>query len=187
MYKQSNLQNNNIHFFFEQLCEFLPAPYSFKYLYAYNITYLEYINSYQTYRHLFNLPVNGQRTWGGGRSSKILKSQLYQYKLKKLGHYFKCSQSIFMAEVVNLLWKQQWPHEWEVSKKYQEHLPWYVQRKKKWLATDLMALRRVESFFKHPYKFKKKKHHRKKKKINKHIITTGFNFGFSRHLSKNLA
>ena len=107
MYKQSNLQNNNIHFFFEQLCEFLPAPYSFKYLYAYNITYLEYINSYQTYRHLFNLPVNGQRTWGGGRSSKILKSQLYQYKLKKLGHYFKCSQSIFMAEVVNLLWKQQ--------------------------------------------------------------------------------
>lgn len=62
MYTKDNLHDNNIHFFFEQLCEFLPAPYSFKYIYAYNITYLEYINSYQTYRHLFNLPVNGQRT-----------------------------------------------------------------------------------------------------------------------------
>lgn len=49
-----------------------------------------------------------------------------------------------------------------------------------------MVARRIESFFKHPYKFKKKKHHRKKKKINKHVITVGFEFGFSRALTKNL-
>lgn len=50
-----------------------------------------------------------------------------------------------------------------------------------------MVNRRVESFFKHPYRFKKKKHHRKKKKINKHVITTGFEFGFTRDLAKNLS
>lgn len=49
-----------------------------------------------------------------------------------------------------------------------------------------MVYRRVESFFKHPYRFKKKKHHRKKKKINKHVITTGFDFGFSKELLKNI-
>lgn len=49
-----------------------------------------------------------------------------------------------------------------------------------------MAKRRIESFFKSPYKFKKKKHHRKKKKINKNLITTGFTFGFSKVLQKNI-
>lgn len=49
-----------------------------------------------------------------------------------------------------------------------------------------MVNRRVESFFKHPYRFRKKKHHRKKKKINKHVITTGFEFGFTCELAKNL-
>ena len=45
---------------------------------------LDYTNSYQTFRHLFNLPVNGQRTWGGGNSIKITKSNLFNYKFKKL-------------------------------------------------------------------------------------------------------
>lgn len=62
-----------------------------------------------------------------------------------------------------------------------------MQRKKKWLNLNAMVNRRVESFFKHPYRFKKKKHHRKKKKINKHVITTGFEFGFTSDLAKNLA
>ena len=185
-YPFETLTVDNIEFFFEQLCDFVPAPYSYRFLYAYNITRHEYENSYRTYRHLFNLPVNGQRTWGGGKSSKILKSQLYNYKLKKLEKFFKINSTLFAAEVVNLLWLQQWPHEWEVSRRYQSQLPWYVQRKKKWLAVDVMAMRRVESFFKHPYRFKKKKHHRKKKKLNKHVITTGFSFGFSQHLHKNI-
>lgn len=186
LYKTDILNPLNIQFFFEQMCVFVPAPFSFRFLYAYHITWLEYINSYRTYRHLFNLPANGQRTWGGGKSAKNNKSQLFDYKLKKLGKFFKANSTLFAAEIINLLWAQQWPHEWEVSRRYQKQLPWYVQKKKKWLATDVMAARRIESFFKHPYKFKKKKHHRKKKKLNKHIITTGFNFGFSQHLNKNL-
>lgn len=186
VYTSTPLTPTNIPFFFEQLCEFIPAPASFRYLYAYNVTWLEYVNSYRTYRHLFNLPANGQRTWGGGKSARSNKSQLYDYKLKKLRKFFKADGTLFAAEIVNLLWYQQWPHEWEVSRRYQKQLPWYVQKKKKWLATDVMAMRRIESFFKHPYRFKKKKHHRKKKKLNKHIITTGFQFGFSQHLNKNL-
>lgn len=186
MYEHDSLTPSNISLFFEQLCAFVPAPVSFRFLYAYNVTWVEYINSYRTYRHLFNLPAHGQRTWGGGKSARSNKSQVFDYKLKKLGKFFKIDSTLFAAEVVNLLWFQQWPHEWEVSKRYQKQLPWYVQKKKKWLATDVMAMRRIESFFKHPYKFKKKKHHRKKKKINKHIITTGFNFGFSQHLHKNI-
>lgn len=185
-YKKDPLTPLTIAFFFEQLCAFVPAPASFRFLYAYNVTWLEYVNSYRTYRHLFNLPANGQRTWGGGKSARANKSQLFDYKLKKLGKFFKTDSTLFAAEVVNLLWYQQWPHEWEVSRRYQKQLPWYVQKKKKWLATDVMAMRRIESFFKHPYRFKKKKHHRKKKKLNKHIITTGFQFGFSQHLNKNL-
>lgn len=171
---------------FELLAQYIPMQIGFKPLYIANLIYLEYANSYKTYRHLFNLPVNGQRTWGGGRSIRILKSDLYNYKLKKFNKFLGMTHQTLTAEMVNLMWRQQWRHEWEVSKKYRERLPWYVQRKKKWLNLSAMTSRRIESFYKHPYRFKKKKHHRKKKKINKHVITTGFDFGFSRHLLKNL-
>jgi hypothetical protein len=130
-YEQNHLEPYNIQFFFEQLCEFVPAPFSFRFLYAYNVMWLESVNSYRTFRHLFNLPANGQRTWGGGRSARANKSQLYDYKLKKLGRFFKLDRTLFLAEMVNLLWLQQWPHEWEVSRRYQKQLPWYVQKKKK--------------------------------------------------------
>jgi hypothetical protein len=106
-YKTDPLTPLNIAFFFEQLCAFIPAPASFRFLYAYNVTWLEYVNSYRTYRHLFNLPANGQRTWGGGKSARSNKSQLFDYKLKKLGKFFKTDSTLFAAEVVNLLWYQQ--------------------------------------------------------------------------------
>ncbi len=75
----------------------------FRPLYIYNLIYLEYANSYRTYRHLFNLPVNGQRTWGGGGSIRITKSQLYNYKLKKFNKHFGLTHSTFLAEIVNLM------------------------------------------------------------------------------------
>lgn len=62
LYQTQTLNNTNIYFFYDQLCEFIPAPYSFRFIYALNVTCLEYENSYKTYRHLFNLPANGQRT-----------------------------------------------------------------------------------------------------------------------------
>lgn len=47
---------------FELLAQYIPMQIGFKPLYIANLMYLEYANSYKTYRHLFNLPVNGQRT-----------------------------------------------------------------------------------------------------------------------------
>lgn len=187
LYDHQSIENRQVYTVFDTLAAYIPMRLGFRPLYVYNLIYLEYANSYRTYRHLFNLPVNGQRTWGGGRSIRITKSQLYNYKLKKFNRHYGLTHTTFLAEIVNLMWRQQWRHEWEVSRKYRERLPWYVQRKKKWLNLSAMVNRRVESFFKHPYKFKKKKHHRKKKKINKHVITTGFEFGFTRDLAKNLS
>ena len=44
------------------LKEFISESCDFSKLYLYNIILLDYTNSYHTFRHLFNLPVNGQRT-----------------------------------------------------------------------------------------------------------------------------
>jgi hypothetical protein len=55
------------------------------------------------------------------------------------------------------------------------------------LGASEMKERRIESFFKHPFKGKKKKHHRKKKVINRHVITTGFDIGFSMTEKRNLS
>lgn len=49
-------------FLFAYVLEFIPIPLSFNQLYLYNLLLIDYTNSYKTFRHLFNLPVNGQRT-----------------------------------------------------------------------------------------------------------------------------
>lgn len=85
------------------LAEFIPLKLGFRPLYIYNLIYLEYANSYRTYRHIFNLPVNGQRTWGGGRSIRILQSQLRDYKIKKLSKNLGMPATYFIPEMVNLL------------------------------------------------------------------------------------
>ena len=171
-------------FLFAYVLEFIPIPLSFNQLYLYNLLLIDYTNSYKTFRHLFNLPVNGQRTWGGGKSIKIMKSHLYNFKIKKFLKHTNSNSMFFTAETINLLWKNQWLHEWLYSRKYEAKLPWYVKRKRKYVAISEMASRRVQSFFNHPFKNKKKKSHRKKKTINKNVLTTGFNYGFS-YLYKN--
>jgi len=147
---------------------------------------LDYSNSYQTFRHLFNLPVNGQRTWGGGNSIKITKSNLFNYKFTKLKKITNCSNNSFLAETTNIVWKYQWFHEWYKSRCYEENLPWFIKTKKRYIDLPSITARRVESFFPHPFKFKKKKHHRKKKIINKNVLTCGFMYGFSFYQKSNL-
>jgi len=185
-YKHFFIPEYQILYVFHFVRQFIPAPLDCQMLYLYNLLLIDYTNSYYTFRHLFNLPVNGQRTWGGGKSIKITKSQLFNYKLKKFIKYTGGNALFYTAEVINLLWKYQWVHEWFYQKKYIEYLPWYIKRKRKYVAISEMAAKRVESFFKHPYKGKKKKSHRKKKIINKNVITSGFLFGFSVIYKNNL-
>ena len=103
MFYYDNVSPLQLNYVFNQISCFIPLRMGLEALYTYNLIFLEYANSYRTYRHLFNLPVNGQRTWGGGRSIKILKSQLYNFKLKRLTKFFGCNRATFMAEMVNLL------------------------------------------------------------------------------------
>ena len=185
IYQYFWITKRRIVFLFYFLINFMPTHITIKQIYLYNLLLIDYSSTYQTYRHLFNLPVNGQRTWGGGRSIKITKSQLFNYKLKKYLKYTNLTNTLFLSEIINMLWHYQWFHEWYISKEYQQYLPWYVVKKKKYVGASLMVMRRIESFYKHPFKGKKKSH-RKKKVINKHIITTGFNIGFSLIHNKNL-
>lgn len=177
---------DQIIYLFDYIKNLTPINFDFKLIHLYNLLLLDYTNSYYVFRHLFNLPVNGQRTWGGGRSIRNTKSVLYNYKLKKFFKFSNYGNTIFLAEVINYLWKWQWFHEWNYSSYYISNLPWYVMKKQKFVGWTPMIMRQIESFFPHPYKFKKKKSHRKKKIINKHIITVGFDVGFSLVLKKNL-
>lgn len=62
MFDFNILPQSQLVFFFEQICHFIPISMGFKNLILYNLFYLDCANTYQMYRHLFNLPVNGQRT-----------------------------------------------------------------------------------------------------------------------------
>lgn len=62
LYTWEHISARQINVVFDLLTNFIPIQLGFRPLYIYNLMYLEYANSYRTYRHLFNLPVNGQRT-----------------------------------------------------------------------------------------------------------------------------
>lgn len=81
----------------------LPSIVSIKMLYLYNLLLIDKSLSYQTFRHLFNLPVNGQRTWGGAKSIKLVQSELYKYKFKKYNKFTSNNSILYTAELVNLL------------------------------------------------------------------------------------
>lgn len=171
---------NQIVWIYLFLTQLLPNVVSIKMVYLYNLLLLDKSLSYQTFRHLFNLPVNGQRTWGGGKSIRLVQSELYKYKFKKYNKFTNNNNILYMAELINLLWKIQYNYEWRYSVKYFTKLPWYIQKKKKCIGVTAMANKRIDSFFK--WKFvlaKKPKSNRRKKIINKNLLTSGFTIGFT--------
>jgi hypothetical protein len=56
------INKKKIIFLFLFLTKYIPSHVNFSNLYLYNLLLIDYSNSYHTFRHLFNLPVNGQRT-----------------------------------------------------------------------------------------------------------------------------
>lgn len=157
------LSEKQIEFLFIFLKNFISESCDFSKLYLYNILLLDYTNSYHTFRHLFNLPVNGQRTWGGGKSIKITKSQLFNHKLKKYTYIAKIPYILFLSEIVNRLWKYQWFHEWSHSHEYIDDLPWYVKKKKNLLVYHLLLIEESNLFLNIHIKEKKKNIIEKKK------------------------
>lgn len=180
------IPKNQIMWLYTFIIQFIPNIVSIKMIYTHNLILLDQSLSYKTFRHLFNLPVNGQRTWGGGKSIKIVQSELYKYKFKKYNKFTNNNNTLFMAEIINLLWKLQYNYEWQHSVKYFTKLPWYIQKKKKCIGVTAMANRRVDSFFK--WKFvlaKKPKSNKRKKIINKNLLTSGFVVGFTLSNKRN--
>jgi hypothetical protein len=62
LFSKDLLPNILFSVFVDQLSKLFPLQLGFKPLYLYYLYYLEYACTYRTYRHLYNLPVHGQRT-----------------------------------------------------------------------------------------------------------------------------
>lgn len=82
-----------------------------------NINILFLIRSYKGWRHLFNLPAHGQRTWSNGKTVSRIKSIFLESSM----HFFKDGlinahpleiKNSFLLEKYNLLWFHQWNAEW---------------------------------------------------------------------------
>ena len=85
-----------------------------------NLNFLFLIKSYRGWRHTFNLPSRGQRTWSNAwsvfKSKNIFRS--YQYScfcLEIVNAHPDELKSAFFLEQLNLLWKSQWEKEWLIA------------------------------------------------------------------------
>lgn len=110
------------------LANMIPSNKSIKDKLLLNLTFLYLIRSYRGWRHSFNLPVRGQRTWSNAAAPSKIKNMLREYK-------FNCFKSglvnahpdevknAFYLEQLNSLWKWQWEKEWLLAfKKRQSQL-----------------------------------------------------------------
>ena len=177
--KKENTKNDKLYFniFFYYLKMLLPKNANYKDLILINLLIIDFCCIYKTYRHIFGLPVKGQRTWSNGLSSKNNNVLLRQYKLKKFSNFvvnFKPydSKKIFIAEYVNFFWKQQNHIEWLSIKK--RNLNMYGDKR---LRTKIDFIKTSRGNIEHSFQkfidLKKKKSHRKKRVFSKNSITIG--------------
>lgn len=87
-----------------------------------NISIMFLSKSYKGWRHLFNLPANGQRTWSNGKTLNIKKNvltdNLYLYFKEGMPNAHPTEiKSSFQLEKYNLLWLNQWKPEWMLGNK----------------------------------------------------------------------
>lgn len=139
---------------------------------------MDFLLTYKGWRHIKGLPVNGQRTWSNGNTSYKNNTILRDYKSNILKNSYKNIQqqnisTIYLAEQVNLLWKNQWEEEWKEAKKKRLLIQ---KNNKSFSKIDLSSLASANvNFFS------------KKKKIDsrKNIISLGFDPGFTKNILKN--
>lgn len=140
---------------------------------------------YKTYRHIFGLPVNGQRTWSNANTTYYNNLLLRQHKLKKFHYYVNDTKplslkKVFLCEYINLFWKKNFFLEW-VSVRRRRKL---VEQKNFFSKINIdfnfLVNSNIEHYYSRSIFFKKKKSHRKKRKFSKNSFNIGWNFGFSR-------
>jgi len=146
---------------------------------------------YKTYRHVFGLPVNGQRTWSNANTTYYNNLLLRQYKLKKFSTFLNDSKplsfkKVFLCEYVNLFWKKQCFLEW-ASVRRRRHI---FQRWNSYISYRIdfnyLVNSNIEHYFKRNLILKKKKSHRKKRKFTKNSFNIGWQFGFTKDYLSSL-
>jgi len=132
-----------------------------------NINILFMSRSYRGWRHIFNLPVNGQRTWSNGKtvskSNNIFLNSTYNFfKDGLLNAHPSEIKSSFLIEKFNSLWLFQWKSEWSVAMKKRNS----AEKKNKSLKFEANALASLNPNF---TKAKKQK-----------LVSIGFEPGYSK-------
>lgn len=87
-----------------------------KKLILFSIYFLDLNFVYKGWRHLFSLPVRGQRTWTNStnaNNNKILKNyKILILKTLLNNNNVSSINNYILIEYINLLWKLQWTSEW---------------------------------------------------------------------------
>lgn len=138
-----------------------------------NIYFLDFINSYRGYRHVFGLPTRGQRTWTNGNSVFKSNTTLRNYKLSIFKKTLPAAlrdnvNNAYYLEQINFLWKNQWELEWNLA--YRHHAV-ALKKNRGFVKYDVNTLSRVNPNIRD---FKKQK-----------LFSIGFESGFTKDLLKN--
>ena len=135
-----------------------------------NIYFLDFINNYRGYRHIFGLPVRGQRTWTNGnsvfKSNNLLRGYKFNIFKNSLPTQLKDNvNTLFYLEQVNFIWKNQWEFEWNLAKKYHTVS---LKKNKGFVKYNINTLSKVNPNIRD---FKKQK-----------LFSIGFDLGFTKDL-----
>ena len=169
-FNSSNILKDLLFFnlFFSYCYMYIPKIFSFKNFFLYNLLIIDICSIYKTYRHLFGLPVNGQRTWSNANTTYYNNLLLRQYKLKKFSLFLSNSKpltfkKIFLSEYINFFWQKQFFLEW-VSVRRRRYL---FQKKNIYINYkvdfNFLVNANVEHFYNRTLMLKKKKVIEKKK------------------------
>lgn len=147
---------------------------------TFNIYILDMISSYRGWRHSRGLPVRGQRTWTNAWSSYRSNWVMRNFKIllakKNYGSLpIKDVKVAFLAEYVNLTWKEQWEQEWLAAKNSRLRF----KGNKNTIKIDMYAMSNYQVM--HPLKLKNLSK-KQKQSFKKNCFSLGFDPGFTKPL-----
>ena len=160
--------------FFYYYLYVLPPLLNYKDTILFNMWVLHYLYTYKGWRHFFDLPANGQRTWSNNKTRFRLINPLREYHLncfkKKFGITSKTNLKIsFLSEYLNIFWICEWNDEWltanETFQKTKSKTTFFR------LRVNYRHLMNKQISTPHTIELKKKKKNRKKLKSE---FTVGF-------------